>query len=226
MKSPVESEIHLVKSELDTGLTSWRCPSSGGHWLPAPSYWRWHAQQSTELKNASISEKKLSKLTPTDIDTQLERPALLCPETHCLLVRYKVAGLGIFIDRSPVSGGIWLDAGEWKLLKENNVHASLHEIFTTSYQKRIVREEAREALMHKFYTDIGEEVAEDLTHLAEWLKLHPKRRRIIAWLHEQLALDEDDFQFDDSATVNELMDPNAPAPETQTKKEDEQDNLA
>lgn len=192
MKSPVHPEINLAEAELEPGLTSWRCPSSGGHWIPAPSYWRWHSQMPPNLKKEH-SDRKISKVQQPSVDEQLERPALLCPESNCLLVRYRVGGIGIYIDRSPLSGGIWLEAGEWNLLKENSIHASLHEIFTTSYQKRILREEARDALMHKFYTDLGEDVAEDLTHLAEWLKLHPKKRRIIAWLHEQLALDEEDF---------------------------------
>ncbi len=225
MKSPVHPDVELVKSELDIGLTSYRCPRSGGHWIPAPSYWRWHSQLPDALKQPP-SEKALSQVTPADIESQLERPALLCPETHSLLVRYKVAGLGIYIDRSPVSSGIWLDAGEWKLLKENNIHSSLHEIFTSSYQRRIIREEAREALMHNFYTEIGEEVAEDLMHLAEWLKLHPKRRRIIAWLHEQLALDEDDFEFDEYSISKEIMDPNAVSETPLTDQENEQNNPA
>ncbi len=191
MKSPLHPEIELVKSELDIGLTSWRCPSSGGHWVPAPSYWQWHSQLPPQLKEPQ--ERRMEKITAPDFESQLSRPALICPESNCLLVRYKVGGLGIFIDRSPISGGIWLDAGEWSLLKENSIHASLHEIFTSSYQKRVLKEEAREALMHKFYTDLGEEIAEELVNLSEWLKGHPKRRRIIAWLHEQLSLDETDF---------------------------------
>jgi len=191
MKSPLHPEVSLVEAELDIGLTSWRCPSSGGHWVPAPSYWQWHSQLPPQLKERQ--ERRIEKITAPDMDSLLERHALICPESHCLLVRYKVGGLGIFIDRSPISGGIWLEAGEWSLLKENSIHASLHEIFTSSYQKRVLKEEAREALMHKFYTDLGEDIAEDLVNLAEWLKLHPKRRRIIAWLHEQLALDEADF---------------------------------
>ena len=192
MKSPVHPEINLVKTELEPSLASWRCPSSGGHWIPAPSYLQWHSQLPAILKKEG-TDRKISKIQPPDIEEQLERPALLCPESNCLLVRYRVGGIGIYIDRSPISGGIWLEAGEWNLLKENTLHASLHEIFTTSYQKRILREEAHEALMHKFYTDLGEDVAEDLVHLAEWLKLHPKKRRIIAWLHEQLALNDEDF---------------------------------
>lgn len=206
MKSPSQPEVELVKSELDIGLTSWRCPSTGGHWVPAPCYWQWHSQLPPQLKQ--IQEKPIEKIHPPDIEHQIERSAMLCPESNCLLVRYKVGGLGIFIDRSPISGGIWLDAGEWSLLKENNIHASLHQIFTSSYQKRVLKEEAREALLHKFYTDVGEDVAEELTNLAEWLKEHPKRRRIIAWLHEQLALDEQDFdiQKTEDPLPNSLID--------------------
>ena len=191
MKSPLHSSVVLVKSELDIGLTSWRCPSSGGHWVPAPSYWKWHSELPPQLKEAQ--NRRLEKVRSPDFESQLLRPALICPESNCLLVRYKVGGIGIFIDRSPISGGIWLDAEEWSLLKENNNHASLHEILTSSYQKKILKEEAREALLHKFYSDLGEDTAEELMNLAEWLKGHPRRRRIISWLHEQLALDEDDF---------------------------------
>ncbi len=192
MKSPIYTEIDLVKTELEPGLTCWQCPESGGNWVPAPAYWQWHSTLPVQLKAHGVGITDTPVNTP-HTDELLARPALLCPETHCILVRYKVGGLGIFIERSPVSGGIWLDAGEWNLLKENTLHASLHEIFTTSYQKRILREEAHQHLMEKFHSDLGEEVADTLGELADWLKTHPKKRRIIGWLHEQLALDEDDF---------------------------------
>lgn len=190
MKSPIYTEIDLVQTELEPGLTSWRCPESGGNWIPAPAYWQWHSSLSHELKGYGNDSKE--NMSAPHTEALKQRPALLCPESNCILVRYKVGGLGIFIERSPISGGIWLDAGEWNLLKENTIHAHLHEIFTTSYQKRILREEAHQHMMEKFYDDLGEDVADSLSELADWLKEHPKKRRIIGWLHEQLALNEHD----------------------------------
>ena len=64
--------------------------------------------------------------------------ALICPESGRLLLRYRVGhGLRFHIDRSPATGGVWLDKGEWEALKSKGLHVSLHLIFTAAYQRQI-----------------------------------------------------------------------------------------
>lgn len=116
---------------------------------------------------------------------------MLCPESHCLLVRYHVGkSLGFYIDRSPSTGGIWLDDGEWQALKKKGIHASLHMIFNSSYQKKVRVEEAQKSLSEIFFKDLTIEDREQLETFNTWLLKQPTRRRISAWLQEQIEHNE------------------------------------
>jgi Zn-finger nucleic acid-binding protein len=113
---------------------------------------------------------------------------LLCPETGCVLVRFSVGqGLRFQIERSPKSGGVWLDAGEWEALKSRELHSELHLIFTAPYQKRIRTELFRAQLNERFKSRIGDADFEKAGEIKSWILQHPKRRDIVAFL-----IDEDE----------------------------------
>ena len=74
-----------------------------------------------------------------------------------MLIRYKVGhGLNFHIDLSPVTGGVWLDAGEWEALKSKGLHSQLNLIFTASYQRQIRTAEYEATLEQTFKTRIGD----------------------------------------------------------------------
>lgn len=180
MKSPIHPHIDLEEYELEPGLNVWRCPSSLGYWMPSPSYWHWHSQQDADaLKKISQTPHPHHAPIPQNGD----RKALLCPESHCILLRYRVSGeLGFYVDRSPATGGIWLDAGEWEALKDHGMHATLHMIFSNSYQRRVMLEEAENALDEQFFGELSTQDRECVQEMLTWLKPHPLNRRILAWL--------------------------------------------
>src|SRR5258708_476799 len=106
MQSPIAPDIRLESTELETGLHAYRCPKSGGYWIPLQSYLDWREVHS--------QVRPLPDGYEPEVADDTSRPALLCPESGCLLVRFHVGhGLKFQIDRSPKTGGVWLDAGEW-----------------------------------------------------------------------------------------------------------------
>jgi Zn-finger nucleic acid-binding protein len=114
------------------------------------------------------------------------RRVLFCPESGWLLTRYQVGhSLHFHIDRSPVTGGVWLDKGEWEALKSKNLHTELNLIFTASYQKHVRSGEFEESLEHSFRDRIGEADFQKVADFKKWLDAHPKSRDIQCYLQHQ-----------------------------------------
>jgi Zn-finger nucleic acid-binding protein len=177
MQSPIYSDTTMLLREIEPGLTAYECRKSGGFWIPLQSYTAWQEKHPSRQTDASTSAN-----TPVVQDDSARR-ALICPESGRLLLRYRVGhGLPFHIERSPATGGIWLDKGEWEALKSKGLHVSLHLIFTASYQRQVRSAEYGATLKETFRDRIG---AADFAKVAEfgaWLANHPKRRDICCYL--------------------------------------------
>lgn len=177
MKSPVFSDAEMQVREIEPGLTVFECPKSGGLWIPLQSYTAWHENHPSRQSDPSATSK-----APVVAD-DAGRRVLICPESGRLLLRYRVGhGLPFHIDRSPVTGGIWLDRGEWEALKSKGLHTSLHLIFTAAYQRQVRSTEYDQSLNDTFRDRIGPEDFLKACDFVAWLCNHPKRRDICCFL--------------------------------------------
>ena len=176
MYSPVHPDTALVRAELESGLQVFTCPKSGGCWIPLSSYFQWREQHLSDVDSTS------SEYSPAPAAESAQR-ALICPESGCILVRYPVGrGLDIQIDRSPKTGGIWLDSGEWEALKSKGLHRELHLIFTAPYQRRERTERVTRGIAERLESHIGREDFTRVTELKRWLSGHPRKRDILGYL--------------------------------------------
>src|SRR5215470_11034366 len=104
MQSPIYSDTTMLQREIEPGLTVYECPKSGGFWIPLQSYTAWQERHPSPQTAASANVS-----TPVAADDSSRR-ALICPESGRLLLRYRVGhGLPFHIERSPATGGVWLD---------------------------------------------------------------------------------------------------------------------
>ena len=166
--------------EIEPGLVVYECPRSGGLWIPLQAYFAWKERQ------PQTSMAPPEGRAPVLQDDSRQR-ALVCPESGRLLLRYRVGhGLQFHIDRSPATGGVWLDKGEWEALKSKGLHVALNLIFTAAYQRQIRSAEYVQTLTETFRERIG---AVDFSKVAEfgaWLAQHPRRRDICCYLLDSL----------------------------------------
>lgn len=177
MHSPVAPGAVLQLKEIEPGLAAYECPVSQGLWIPLQSYLAW------KESNPHHPGSPPAGYAPVPADNS-KRPALLCPESGCLLSRYRVGhGLNFHIERSPVTGGVWLDKGEWEALKSRGLDADLSLIFTASYQKQLRTEEHREAVEQSFRDRIGATDFARVLEFKKWLATHPHRRDISCYLN-------------------------------------------
>jgi Zn-finger nucleic acid-binding protein len=166
--------------EIEPGLEVYECPKSGGLWIPLQSYLAWRDRQPAGAGAASGGP-------PIPVQDDSRQPIRICPESGRLLLRYRVGhGLPFHIDRSPATGGAWLDKGEWEALKSQGLHVSLNLIFTAAYQRQVRSSEYVQQMTDTFAERIG---AADFTKVAEfaaWLTQHPRRRDICCYLLDEL----------------------------------------
>jgi len=175
MRSPLGSRKALQAVTLETDLIAYRCPETGGHYIPSISYMRWLAKQPAILPHLPLQD------LPVTEEPQSER-AYLCPETDTIMTKYSVGhGFNFKIDRS-LTGGIWLDSGEWEALRKRNFHDELHFIFTEPWQRKVLLESNAESARTRLKSRIGPELFDLVTSLREELSNHPNREEIFSYL--------------------------------------------
>ena len=129
MLSPVGSKQPLERVELEEGLVAYRCPETGGHWIPAPNYWKWQQSRPPAVEDGAVENG--GQLT-SEFDDELK----LCPESQTFMSRYRVGhGLNFRVERS-VTGGVWLDGGDHQInidLQEYDTGLYLIQVRDGSY---------------------------------------------------------------------------------------------
>ncbi|MEM7014329.1 MAG: hypothetical protein AAF585_22940 [Verrucomicrobiota bacterium] len=174
MQSPVGSHRTLVAVELDEGLTAYQCPETLGIWLPSHCYLRWLQRQQRLAHLPPPAEE--APIAETD---RINKP---CPETSSLMQPFRVGhGFNFRIDRS-ITGGIWLDGGEWEQLKERSFHDELHLVFTAPWQKANREAQQVESNRQLLEEKLGADLFEKVDEVRERLEAHPARQETLAFL--------------------------------------------
>lgn len=183
-ESPFDRNVALEPAALPAGPSAWHCPVSHGVWINSRDYQEW--LQTRDPKEAD--EFPLGD--PPDLDQLKQndsRAGKRCPEDGGFLILHRVGhGIPFNLDRCGSCGGVWLDKGEWRALLAKKLHADLTRIFTSAWQAKIRHEDqqrARDATLHK---RLGDADFAHASEFASWLKAHPSRAEIFAWLQERL----------------------------------------
>ncbi|WP_435893262.1 hypothetical protein [Oceaniferula spumae] len=181
MKSPVGSHQTLEQTELDDGLIAFRCPDSGGYWIPVENYWKW--QRSSHKGDDDENTSPASGPPISEFDSVVK----LCPVTGTIMTRYRVGhGLDFRIDRS-ITGGIWLDGGEWEALQAGHMHNELHLVFTAPWQQDVRNEEHAAQYDAMLREKLGDELFRSLSDVRDQLIDHPARAEAVAYLQNSTS---------------------------------------
>lgn len=175
MLSPLGNHPALQPVALEEGLEAFQCPETNGHWIPAENYWKWQRN----LPSVTDHGHHDSHTPPSN---EYEDTVKVCPATGTIMVRYKVGhGFNFRIDRS-ITGGIWLDPGEWEALSAGNLHQELHLIFTTQWQKAIRDENHVKSYEAMLREKLGNDLFEKLSAIKGELLENSARSAAIAYL--------------------------------------------
>ena len=176
MHSPIHTDVTLQPKEIEPGLSAYECPKSGGVWIPLQSFLAWK-------ETHPDAEPHPEGYAPVADDSK--QRALLCPESGRVLIRYRVGhGLHFHVDRSPETGGMWLDKGEWEALKSKGLHTQLNLVFTASYQRHVREEAYEESLERAFRERIGADDYEKIAGFRSWIATHPETPGSVVLSHK------------------------------------------
>lgn len=151
-----------LKEGLIDGLFKGRtCNYCGGYWLLVDDYLSWKDNHPDyTFAEDVVCEEDISESTR----------ALLCPASGSLMSKFKIASTSPHrIDYSASVGGIWLDKGEWSLLKGAGLANSLNSIVTQTWQHKLRSDSAKEHFRKMYREKFGEESYGKVKEFREWL---------------------------------------------------------
>jgi hypothetical protein len=176
LKSPVTGKP-MSRVTLEQGLEAFHCADSGGHYIPTACYMKWLEKQPARLPHLP---ETASPFEAVDASSAV----LLCPESGTLMSRFKVGhGFTFCVDRS-ITGGIWLDAGEWQALRRRNFHDEIHLIFTAPWQQQVRAQQAQATYDDRLRSALGSDLLARLQSIRAELAEHPHRNLALAYLNE------------------------------------------
>jgi len=174
MKCPGCQEGELHYTELEPSFPSQKCDVCEGHWIILTDYLSW--QSRSQQMDAAHD-------IPLKVEMDESKQALLCPVSGKLMLKYRISHRTSHrLDLSPSVNGIWLDKGEWELLKQERLTDKLNHIFTDPWQKAIQKESAHETFKALYARRFGEDNYAHLKEIRTWLDQQEHRAEILAYL--------------------------------------------
>lgn len=165
----------LAPTALEPGLIAAGCQTCGGTLLPLMNYRYWldHNPQ----------------LNPQNCEAAHESPgAKICPKCSKLMTKYL---LGVEsknrLDLCAHCDEVWLDAGEWVLVREMNLHTLLPKVFTDAWQKNIRHQRQAQKLREHYVTMMGEQDFAKVEAFKSWLDAHPHAADIKHYVTAKLS---------------------------------------
>lgn len=176
MKCTSCSQGFLKPTFIDALFRAHSCSSCEGNWVLIQDYVAWKErnpeyQFTDNLQSVDESGAEDSK------------KAMLCPVSGAIMQKFRIAADSEHrLDYSAAVGGIWLDRGEWELLKEKGLAGSLNAVVTQQWQHRIREQNASESFAEIYRHKFGEDLYSKVKEVREWLQSQEQKADIRAYL--------------------------------------------
>ncbi len=173
MRCPQCKGYDLTPKQLENGLVAASCTKCDGALLSLVNYrfWSENHQQGEEEK---VSVDVVDELD--DIDEK----ACVCPKCTRLMTKFKIdLSTANQLDLCTNCDEAWLDKGEWRLLKQLELHGQLPKIFTDAWQRNLRIQRMKNTVKQRYIAMIGEERVENFK---TWLDLQPEKEEIKQYL--------------------------------------------
>ena len=105
------------------------------------------------------------------------------------MTRYRVGprhgGVGFLVDRCASCGGVWLDRGEWDILRRAGLHSLIHLICDDAWQRRVRQQEQAAAAADRLRAALGDADFDRLKQTWAWLADHPSAELLMSYLRDR-----------------------------------------
>jgi len=142
----------LLPSYLEGMIPCHTCDNCGGNLLSLGDYLKWREQnENVEFVSDTTSE------VIADSDADESTGALICPKTGRLMTKYRISkDTDHRLDLSPSINAVWMDRGEWELLKQNGLAGKVNNIFTDHWQREVHSDASAEVLAAMYQRKFGD----------------------------------------------------------------------
>ena len=167
---------HTLKPiELEKGLIAASCSNCYGSLLSLISYRFWVDNH---------AEKMTSAINDEDILVEDSSSVRNCPKCSRLMSKYQIcASSENRVDLCAGCDEVWLDQGEWELLKRLDISEKLTSFFTDAWQRQIRLDREAETLKARYEKLIGEDDFARVSEFKYWLDQHPEKAGIKHYLN-------------------------------------------
>ena len=162
----------LIPSFIEGQFRAHTCSKCSGNWVLIEDYVAW------KERNPEFS---FDESLQYDIDES--KQAILCPVTGTIMRKFRLStSTEHRIDYSASVGGVWLDKGEWQLLKKENLAGSLNTVLTAHWQRNIRTNSTKENFAEIYQDKFGVEAYAKIKALREWLNQQPNKADLRAYM--------------------------------------------
>jgi Zn-finger nucleic acid-binding protein len=175
MKCTACNEGELLEKELEDGFSSLECSHCAGHWVHLDDYFKWQEKQTPMT---AVVEEINVEVDAIEGEMLNNSTAMFCPESGAIMTKYRITSdVEHQLDWSEK--GIWLDKGEWELLKQKGVADKLNQIFSEEWQNRIQKRRHRNTVDARYTQQFGEESYSRLKLVRSWLEEQSEENRML-----------------------------------------------
>jgi Zn-finger nucleic acid-binding protein len=174
MKCPKCKGRDLRPTKIEEDLAVLACDNCRGSLLSLVQYRLWAEEHPVEIEH----EEKNTSLVETDETSQ----ALQCPKCSTLMMKFRISSKAENrVDLCACCYDLWLDAGEWQLIKQLEMQGKLPSIFSDFWQNNI-RVELSEKAYHARYEEIFGDDYTKIKDIKDWMDGQDKKQAIINFL--------------------------------------------
>ncbi len=165
----------LQNDYLDDLFPCFTCNHCSGNLVFLNDYLRW-------LENNNNKDAVSDVDTDVEVDTDDTKKAILCPKTSRIMLKYRISKDSEHrLDLSPSINAVWMDKGEWMLLKKAGLAGKLNKIFTHVWQRKIREDETSSTLIALYEKEFGDHYT-DIKAFKKIIDSMNNKSQVIAYL--------------------------------------------
>ncbi len=181
MHCPSCQNSPLQPTKLEYGFPALGCKKCGGYLISILSYRLWADERGIDT---TTGDRPLEVADDT-------KTALLCPKCERIMPKFRISGkTSNRVDVCLSCAEVWLDEGEWSLLKSLNLQDKLPTILSEPWQKAIYKEMFGGNQESKYEKLFGPEDYKTIRSFREWLTNHPQRAHIQDYINRFNTVDK------------------------------------
>lgn len=159
----------LEPLELEPSLIAAGCEKCGGVLLPLLNYQYWL----TTLEGSVDSHLDIDHL-------QDNKQAMICPKCARFMIKYRIdIDQSNKLDVCANCSEVWLDKGEWELLKALDVHEKLPLITTNRWQQDLNQQFLKDLQEKRYRDTLGDTAYYKSADFKMWLDQQKKKKILL-----------------------------------------------